>query len=180
MTRPATRRWILWLPLAGFFILFALVALALFAPADRTVKSQLVGAPLPSFALQPIVSGKPGLASTDLAAGEPRLVNVFASWCVPCIAEAPHLLELQRKGAVIDAIAIRDTEADIRRFLDRHGDPFRAIGDDPHRQVQLALGSAGVPETFVVDGQGRVTHQHVGPILAADVPDLLAELEKAR
>jgi cytochrome c biogenesis protein CcmG, thiol:disulfide interchange protein DsbE len=105
---------------------------------------------------------------------------LFASWCVPCIAEAPVLTELQRRGVVIDAIAIRDRPEDVAAFLASHGDPFDRIGSDDNSRVQLALGSSGVPESFVVDGRGIIRYQHIGPIEPSDMPVILAELEKAR
>lgn len=170
---------ILWVPFAIFVGIAILVASAMYAPADRTVKSKLIGQPLPEFALDPMIDGKPGLATQAFATGRPRLLNIFASWCVPCIAEAPHLMALQQAGATIDAIAIRDTPEAVAAFLARHGDPYRAIGDDEARKVQLNLGSAGVPETFVIDGQGRIVMQHIGDIRADDVPGILAALEGA-
>lgn len=90
------------------------------------------------------------------------------------------MLRMKAAGARIDAIAIRDTPADIARFLDRYGDPFAGIGRDDASKVQLSLGSSGVPETFVVDGKGVIRHQHLGNITENDVPILLAELAKAR
>ncbi|RHW17060.1 DsbE family thiol:disulfide interchange protein [Sphingomonas gilva] len=172
------RRWALWLPLAFFAVVLAVVGYGLVRPPDEPLRSHLVGQRLPAFSLPAALPGRPTV--TGAATGEPRLINIFASWCVPCIAEAPQLLQLEAAGARIDAIAIRDTPADIARFLDRHGDPFAAIGRDDASKVQLALGSAGVPETFVVDGNGVIRHQHLGNITEEDVPVLLAELEKAR
>ena len=165
------------------FLLLLLVAgfvWRLANPADPVVRSQLVGQPVPQFELPPAVPGKPGLSSADLSAGEPQLVNIFASWCIPCIVEAPVLEQLHRSGVPIDAIAIRDRPEDVAAFLREHGDPFRRIGADDHSRVQLALGSSGVPESFVVDGRGIIRYQHVGPIAPADVPKILAEMEKAR
>lgn len=173
------RRWLIWLPLIAFLGLILLVANELRAPADRLVRSKLVNKPLPGFALPPMVAGKPGLKSDEVGGG-PRLLNVFASWCVPCIAEAPQLMALRRAGVRIDAIAIRDTPADVRRFLDRYGDPYATIGDDAERRVQIALGSSGVPETFYIDGRGRIARQHVGDIRAEDVPDILRTLERLK
>jgi cytochrome c biogenesis protein CcmG, thiol:disulfide interchange protein DsbE len=169
-----------WLPLAAFLGLAALVGWSLWRPADRTVRSELVSKPLPAFRLAPLVAGKPGVASADFGRGRPRLLNVFASWCVPCAAEAPQLMALRRAGVEIDAVAIRDTGPAVRAFLARYGDPYRAIGDDPQSAAQLALGSSGVPESFVVDGRGRIVRQHVGDIRAEDVPGLLATLRAAR
>src|SRR3546814_19704898 len=110
--------------------------------------------PVPQFDLSGEIAGRPGLDAGDLKTGRPVLVNVFASWCIPCVAEAPQLLAMKRQGAVIQAIAIRDTGEAVTRFLERHGDPFARIGFDPESRVQRAFGSGGVPETFVVAGKG--------------------------
>lgn len=174
------KRLILWVPLAVFVGFVALVASGLISPGDRTIRSRLVGQPLPQFALAPAVPTHPGLASADLASGGPRLVNVFASWCGPCAIESPQLLALQRRGIPIDAIAIRDRTQDVAAFLARYGDPFERIGSDPNTQVQIALGSSGVPETFVVDARGIIRHQHIGAIMEQDLPALIAAWEAAR
>ena len=174
------RRWLIWAPLCAFGVIVALVAWGLWRPADRTVRSAMVGKPLPDFALAGIAPGKPGLSSADFRRGQPRLLNVFASWCLPCIAEAPQLMALKAAGAPVDAIAIKDTPADIAAFLRRNGDPYARIGDDRHSRVQLALGSSGVPETFVIDGRGMIVAQHVGDIRADDVPALMQALADAR
>ena len=108
------------------------------------------------------------------------MVNVFASWCVPCIAEAPLLMELKRRGLAIDAVAVRDRPEDVAAFLGRHGDPFDGIGSDPESKVQLALGSSGVPESFIVDGSGIIRYQHMGPIEPDDLPVIMREWEAAR
>lgn len=174
------KRWLIWVPFAVALGLLALVGWGLYKPADRTVRSALVGERLPQFALPPIVPGKPGLATAAFATGKPRLLNVFASWCIPCIAEAPQLLKLKQAGVEIDAVAIRDTPAAIADFLARNGDPYAAIGDDKTSSVQLALGSSGVPETFVIGGDGRIVLQHVGDIRAEEVPGLIAAVRNAR
>jgi len=168
------------MPLAILLLFVAAVAWRLGSPADEKIASKMIGQPVPTFTLAPAVSGKAGLASTDLASGQPRLVNVFASWCVPCIAEAPLLGEISKRGVPIDAVAVRDRPEDVAAFLERNGDPFDRIGADPESKVQLALGSSGVPETFVVDGRGIIRYQHMGPIEPGDVPRLVAEWEAAR
>jgi cytochrome c biogenesis protein CcmG/thiol:disulfide interchange protein DsbE len=163
-------------------LVWVLIAFAwrLIQPPDPTIRSQLVNRDVPQFVLPPVLPGKPGLKSTDLATGEPRLLNIFASWCVPCVAEAPVLEELRRKGVKIDGIAIRDTSGAVAAFLDRNGNPYDHIGSDRNSSVQLALGSVGVPETFIIDGKGVIRFQYVGPIGPANVPTILDELEKAR
>ncbi|MES2338721.1 MAG: redoxin family protein [Pseudomonadota bacterium] len=174
------KRWLIWLPFVAFAAVLWLAATQLRTPADRTVRSALVGQRVPDFTLSAMLADKPGLASTDLATGEPRLLNVFASWCVPCVAEAPQLMALKQAGVRIDAIAIRDKPDAIRRFLANYGDPYTRIGDDRASAVQLALGSSGVPETFVIDGRGKIVLQHVGDIRPDEVAGILAAVKAAR
>ena len=168
------------LPLLVLAAFVVAVAWRLTKPADEEIRSQLVGQPVPAFALAPALPGRAGLRSSDLVSGQPRMINVFASWCVPCIAEAPLLLELKRRGVPIDAIAVRDRPEDVAAFLDRHGDPFERIGSDPESRVQLALGSSGVPETFIVDGRGIIRYQHLGPIEPGDMATIVREWEAAK
>jgi cytochrome c biogenesis protein CcmG, thiol:disulfide interchange protein DsbE len=174
------RRLILWLPLAVFAAFVLTVALGLYAPSSRDIPSQMVGKPMPDFVLPAALPGRPGLAKADLTKGQPHLVNVFASWCVPCIAEAPQLLALKQRGIPIEAIAIRDRPQDLADFLSRWGDPFDRIGSDTDSRVQLAMGSSGVPETFVVDGQGIIRHQHIGDIRPENVDEIAAAYEAAK
>jgi cytochrome c biogenesis protein CcmG/thiol:disulfide interchange protein DsbE len=173
------RRVLLWAPLVLFVLVFGLVAGGLIRPGERTVHSAMIGKPLPALTLPALLPGKPGVATAELK-GKPRLLNVFASWCIPCIAEAPQLLKLKQAGVEIDAIAIRDTPEAVQAFLARNGDPYARIGDDKASRAQLALGSSGVPETFVIDAAGRIAYQHIGDIRADDVAMLLAQLEKAK
>ncbi|HEX7656606.1 MAG TPA: redoxin family protein, partial [Sphingomonas sp.] len=103
----------------------------------------------------------------------------FASWCIPCMAESPQLMALKQQGVAIDAVAVRDTPENIAAFLKRFGDPYERIGDDRQSALQLALGSSGVPETYIIDGHGRIVDQHIGDIRAEDIPDILTALKKA-
>jgi cytochrome c biogenesis protein CcmG/thiol:disulfide interchange protein DsbE len=135
---------------------------------------------VPSFELRPAAPGKPALSSKDLGTGQPRLLNIFASWCVPCIGEAPVLDQLKKQGVQIDGIAIRDRPDELTQFLARNGDPFDRIGSDPESKTQLAFGSSGVPETFVVDGRGVIRLQHIGAIEPDEVPAITAAVEQAR
>jgi cytochrome c biogenesis protein CcmG/thiol:disulfide interchange protein DsbE len=174
------RRLILWAPLAAFAIFVIVVALNLRAPSDRTIRSRMIGRAVPQFSLPPAVPGRPAVANDGTPAGEPRILNVFASWCVPCIAEAPHLMTLKQRGLAIDAIAIRDRPEDVADFLARYGDPYRGIGLDADSRVQLSLGSSGVPETFIVDRNGVIRFQHIGPIDQGNIAEILAAYEAAR
>lgn len=173
------RRALIWAPLLLFALAFALVASGLIKPGDRTIHSAMVNKPLPRIALPGLLPGRAGIDSTKLT-GKPRLINVFASWCIPCIAEAPQLMKLKAAGVEIDAIAVRDTPEAIQAFLARNGDPYAAIGDDKQSAAQLALGSSGVPETFVINSKGVIVDQHIGDIRAEDIPKLLMALEAAK
>ncbi|HEY0413545.1 MAG TPA: DsbE family thiol:disulfide interchange protein [Allosphingosinicella sp.] len=174
------RRLLLWVPLAFFIAFVAIAVVKLRTPGDETIRSQMIGKPMPAFALAPAVPSHPGLRLADLQAGRPRLVNVFASWCIPCRVEAPQLAALRARGVPIDGIAIRDRSEDVGAFLAQYGDPFDRIGSDPRSRVQFDLGSSGVPETFVIDGCGTIRLQHIGDIRPEDMAEILAAWEKAR
>lgn len=171
------KRLALWLPLIGFAAVVALAIRALVHPADPVVRSGMIGRTLPDFAAPPLIPGKPGVARAMFVGDKPRLLNVFASWCVPCAAEAPQLARLKAAGVTIVAVAVRDKPGDVAAFLARYGDPFAAIGSDPESRLQLSLGSSGVPESFVVDAHGRIILQHISAITDDDVPRILHALE---
>jgi cytochrome c biogenesis protein CcmG/thiol:disulfide interchange protein DsbE len=167
-------------PLVLLLAIIAALVWRLAIPADTNVHSTLEGKPVPAFELAPILPNKPALASADLATGVPHLVNVFASWCVPCVTEVKVLQRLKDRGVHIEGVAVRDRTADLADFLARNGDPYERIGSDPQSRVQISLGSSGVPESFVVDGKGVIRYQQIGPIEASDVQMILAKLEQAR
>ena len=167
-------------PLVLLLLVMAGLIWRLATPVDTNVQSKLEGKAVPAFNLPAALPGRAPLSSADLATGRPRLVNIFASWCVPCITEVKVLQQLKAQGVQIDGIAIRDRPADVAAFLARNGDPYDRIGSDQQSAVQIALGSSGVPESFVVDGRGTIRYQHIGPVEAADVPSILSEMEKAR
>ena len=173
------KRLVLWVPLGAFILFLAVVAAGLYAPRQEAVPSNMIGQPLPDFALAPAIPGRPGLTSTELRMGRPHLVNIFASWCIPCRTEAVQLAELTRRGIPVDGIAVRDRPEDLQAFLSTYGDPFSAIGADVDRRVQLDIGSAGVPETFVIDGRGIIRHQHIGAITDADLPEIMSAYQEA-
>ena len=171
--------WRLWVPLLLFSGFLGLAAYQLTQPKSEFVESRMIGKELPYFALPPAMEGVEGAANADFADGKPRLLNIWASWCVPCIAEAPHLESLKQQGVEIVGIAIRDRPEDVARFLAQNGNPYSRIGRDDLSEVQLAIGSSGVPETFVIDGKGVIRHQHIGEIRPEHVPLLLEKLQEA-
>ena len=169
-----------WIPLMLFAGFVGVAAYQLTQPKDEFVRSAMIGQPLPQFTLKPAVAELPGTSAADFRDGTPRLLNIWASWCLPCIAEAPQLERLRDAGVEIVGVAIRDRPEDVAAFLARHGNPYTRIGADDLSEVMLAIGSQGVPETFVIDGRGTIVYQHMGDILASDVPVLLEKLEAAR
>ena len=172
--------WTMWLPLALFAAFCTVVAVQLIRPANTEVASAMIGKPLPQFELKPASADRPGLKTFDLMDGHPKLLNIFASWCVPCAAESPQLLELERRGATIVGVAVRDHPEDVAGFLRQYGNPYARIGADDLSEVQLGIGSSGVPETFVVDGRGVIRYQHIGDIRPESIDLLLEKLQEAR
>jgi cytochrome c biogenesis protein CcmG/thiol:disulfide interchange protein DsbE len=128
------------------------------------VPSVLIGKPVPAFALAPVKGRTLGLASTDLV-GEASLVNVFASWCTACRDEHPLLMRLKREGIVaVHGLNYKDEPDDAAEWLDELGDPYTRTGADRDGRVAIDWGVYGVPETFVVDREGRIIHKHIGAI----------------
>lgn len=175
---PARRSWLLWLPVALLSLVLGLGVWKLTQPGDTAVRSALIGRAMPILDLPAALPDRPTMAP---ATGEgPRIVNLFASWCVPCRAEAPQLEALADEGVPIDGIAIHDTADALRTFLNTAGDPYLTIASDTEGRAQIAFGSSGVPESYIVDGAGVVRYQHIGPIMPQDLATVRAELAKAR
>jgi cytochrome c biogenesis protein CcmG/thiol:disulfide interchange protein DsbE len=150
------------------------IGLALGLTRDPSIlPSALIGKEVPEFDLPPVEGlDRPGLSSADLK-GRVVLVNVFASWCVPCRAEHPLLMRLADQGVAIYGINYKDKPDQIDAWLGELGDPFRRIGADRSGRVAIDWGVYGVPETFVIDGDGRIRHKFVGPLMPQDVDQTL-------
>jgi cytochrome c biogenesis protein CcmG/thiol:disulfide interchange protein DsbE len=166
------RRYLLW-PLAVFAILAALFAFALRSGDPSKLPSALIGRAVPEMALPPLEGlsdgerAVGGFTSADLAKGQVSVVNFWASWCVPCVQEHPLLMALKERTSVpIYGVNYKDQPAAARRFLGRYGNPFAAVGVDGNGRAAIEWGVYGMPETFLVDGQGRIFYKHVGPITA--------------
>ncbi|MBU6206310.1 MAG: redoxin family protein [Alphaproteobacteria bacterium] len=172
-----TKRLWLWLPFAGFALVLGLLIHGLVAPESHDIPSQWVGQPMPHFDLPAASSSRPGFSSANLTAGKPHLVNIFASWCIPCAAEAPQLVALTKAGVEVDGIALRDRKVDLDAFLERNGNPYARIGSDTTSSVAMALGSTGVPETYLIDSKGIIRLQHIGVLYDDDVPRLIAQMK---
>jgi len=148
----------------------------------RLVRSVLIDKPVPQFALAPVEGlDVPGFDTATLA-GEVTLVNVFASWCIPCRDEHPLLEAIKAEtGVRLFGINHSDAPENARAFLAELGNPYDAIGADRDRRVSIDWGVYGVPETFLVDAAGVIVYKHVGPLTPAAIEtELLPALEKAR
>ncbi len=187
MPAPATRteivrRVLFLLPLAVVLVLIAALAWPILQGRDpRELPSVLLDKPVPPFELPGLAAELDGLSSEELS-GRPVLVNVFASWCAPCRQEIPLFVRLAAEGVPVYGIAYKDEPEATRRFLAQLGDPYRGIGADRDGRLAIEFGVYGVPETYVVDANGRIRHRHVGEVTESvarrTLLPLLAELAK--
>jgi cytochrome c biogenesis protein CcmG/thiol:disulfide interchange protein DsbE len=183
---PSIRRFGLALPLLVFAVLAGLFWYALHGGDPSRLPSALIGKSVPQFDLPPIdgllADGKdvPGFASADLAQGEPTVVNVFASWCVECQVEHPLLLALGKEpGIRLYGIDYKDDAASARRFLGRYGNPYARVGADGSGRTAIDFGVYGVPETYVIGGDGKIAFRHVGPLTETVINNTILPLLKS-
>ena len=167
------------IPLAAFLALAGLFYSRLGADSGR-LPSALVGRPAPQFALPPLPgANKPAFSDADLRTGSVTIVNVFASWCGPCRDEHPYLMKLaaderlKARGVRIAGLAYKDEPAQSLRFLQSLGNPYVLIGVDRSGRAGVEWGVYGVPETFVVKGDGTIAYKYVGPISEQGLRDRL-------
>ena len=132
------------------------------APEPGHAASPRAAKPLPEFVLPQVLAPGREFRSDELR-GEPALHNVWASWCPPCLAELPLLISVTDEVRIY-GINYKDKRGDAIRWLDQHGNAFFKSGHDPEREVARRFGIYGVPETFVIDRNGRTVHRHTGPI----------------
>ena len=183
---PGRRRLFVVLPLIVFLALAALFYFRLGSGDPSRIPSALIGRPVPPTDLPP-VSGLerggrpvPGLSAADFS-GAVSVLNVWASWCVPCHDEAPLLMRLaEDKRIRVVGINYKDQPDNARRFLGRYGNPFAAAGADQNGRASIDWGVYGVPETFLVGRDGRIAFKLVGPITPQNFDSVLKpEIEKA-
>jgi len=179
---PEPRRWLALLPLLVFMALAGIFLAQLLSDRDTTtVPSALIGQPAPATPLPPLDGvDLPGFEPSRLA-GKVTLVNVWASWCVPCRQEHPVLMELARQGRVdIVGFNYKDKPENARRFLAELGNPYAALGVDESGRSAIDWGVYGIPETFLVGKDGNIAWKHVGPFDPRNVETtLMPEIEKA-
>ena len=183
---PRRRPWLMALPLVAFAALAALFWFRLGSGDPAKIPSALIGRPAPQTTLPPLQglardgAQVPGLDPT-LFKGKVSVVNVWASWCVPCHDEAPLLTELaQDKRLQMVGINYKDAPDNARRFLGRYGNPFGMVGVDGNGRAAIEWGVYGVPETFVVGRDGTIVYKMVGPVTADNINTVLKiEIDKA-
>lgn len=189
VNRPKRRRfgWVA-APLLIFVALALMFFYALQTGDPSRLPSALIGKPVPQFSLERLPglvdSGQPvpGFGNADLARGEATVVNFWASWCVPCVQEHPVLVEMVRRtGVALYGVNYKDQTTAARRFLGHYGNPYRAVGVDGNGRTAIEWGVYGMPETFVVDGNGRIVYKHVGPITVQALESkIIPAIETAR
>jgi cytochrome c biogenesis protein CcmG, thiol:disulfide interchange protein DsbE len=185
-TAGRNRRVLVLLPLAAFLALAALFFVRLGAGDASRIPSALLGREAPATDLPPVAGlerdGKPipGIAPADFKSAV-TVLNVWASWCVPCHDEAPLLMQLARDSRIrVVGINYKDQADNARRFLGRYGNPFAASGADASGRAAIEWGVYGVPETFIVGRDGKIAYKLVGPITPDNIERVMKpEIEKA-
>lgn len=164
----------------GLFVAIAIALATGLTLRPRDIPSALIGKPAPEFALPPLYGDAEPFVTADLSDGTARIVNVWASWCVPCVAEHPILTELTARGISVYGINYKDQPEDAKLFLRRLGNPFARIGVDPDGRAGIEWGVYGVPETFVVTGDGRIVYKTISTLtretVETEILPLLEEL----
>jgi cytochrome c biogenesis protein CcmG, thiol:disulfide interchange protein DsbE len=185
-SKPERRSWLMALPLVGFLALAGLFLLRLNGDDPSKIPSALIGHPAPQTAL-PALEGLvnndtqvPGLDPATFK-GKVSIVNVWASWCIPCHEEAPLLTALgQDKRLQLIGINYKDAPDNARRFLGRYGNPFGIVGVDGNGRAAIEWGVYGVPETFIVGREGTIVYKMVGPVTPENIDTVLKpEIDKA-
>jgi len=165
--RGGFRPWMA-VPALGAVAVLSTFLLGLGREDADVLPSMLIDKPAPEFALDGL-GDRPGLETADLAGGGVKLVNVWASWCGPCRVEHPFLMALSWEGVTLHGINYKDDPENAEGFLTELGDPYERVGADTTGRVGIEWGVYGVPETYVIDGQGHIVYRHVGPIQGRDV-----------
>jgi len=174
---PSRRRFGYLVPAVLFVALLILLGVGL-TRDPRLVPSPLVGKSIPEFDLPPLPKRNDGLSNADLA-NKVSLVNVFASWCTACRDEHPLFMEMQAKGILpIHGINYKDRPEDAERWLAQLGDPYDRIGADRDGRVSIEWGVYGVPETFLIDPNGKILYKHIGAVTPKALEEKILPLAK--
>jgi len=181
---PRGRLWLALLPLVGFLVIAGLLLLRLGAGDSSRLPSALIGQPAPPLNLAGL-DGAHGVTDADLRKGHVTLVNIFASWCEPCHIEHEYLMALasdpalKAQGVALYGVAQKDSAENIRRFLGAAGDPYGKVGLDLDGRAGIDWGVYGVPETFILKGDGTISYKVIGP-MGADTLESVVKPEIAK
>ena len=171
------KRLIYFAPLVLFVGLLAVLGYYNFHKKERLEPRAMVGKSVPEVVINDLQDGTPASLKALVAGHDkPVLVNVFASWCAPCIAENPQLMALKAKGVTIIGIAWKDEPQNTLNFLARHDNPYVKTLTDPEGKMALALGITGVPETYIISPDGTITDKIAGPIVPDTFDAVYAEV----
>lgn len=170
------------LPLMAFAVLTVALGIGLFRGDRDVLRSTFLDEPAPVFSVPKYQAEGETVSLEQMKGDGPFVLNFWASWCGPCIVEHPEITKLSKlDGVRVFGINYKDKPADAQRFLDRYGNPFTEIGVDEAGRAAIEYGVAALPETFVINGEGRVIYKHVGPINPGDFDEkLLPAIEAAR
>lgn len=182
------RRILVMAPVFVFAILSLFLLFRLFGSDPSTIPSALIGKPVPEFVMPPLEglatenTQVPGLSSSELRQGKVSVINVWASWCGPCRLEHPFLTQIATIERInFFGINYKDKPENALQFLSELGNPFQAVGVDIKGRMSIDWGVYGIPETFIITGDGRISYKHVGPINDTILETIIfPEIEKAR
>jgi cytochrome c biogenesis protein CcmG/thiol:disulfide interchange protein DsbE len=160
-----------------FVALLALLAVGL-KLNPREVPSPLIGKPAPAFEL-PLLAKPEQRFSEKTLLGKPWVLNVWASWCPPCLAEHPVVSQMSRSGlAPVVGLNYKDTREEALPWLERNGNPFQVVVFDPNGRIGIDYGVYGVPETYVIDRAGIIRYKHIGPLTPEVVQERIEPMLK--
>lgn len=165
-------KWLLMIPVILFAALAGLFAAGMFLGQGEELPSALIGEPAPALELSEI-EGLPPLTDAMLRDGEVKIVNFWASWCAPCRVEHPNLMQLAAEGVPIYGVNYKDFDPNARAFLADLGDPYVAVGADRQGGEAINWGVYGVPETYLVGGDGTILLRMAGPVTQRELANRL-------
>jgi cytochrome c biogenesis protein CcmG/thiol:disulfide interchange protein DsbE len=172
-------RWLMVLPPVIFAGMAGMFLWGMNRSDAGVVPSALIGRAAPALPAE-AVAGLPGATAADLRSGVPMLVNFWASWCPPCRAEHPTLHRLAEEGVRIVGVNFRDDAANAAAYIADEGNPFIGVPFDPRGRTAIDWGVTAPPETFILDGQGRILYRFQGPLVGDDYEQrFLPEWKKA-
>lgn len=171
----------LWMlvPALGAVMVLAVFLLGLQRDNATILPSALINKPVPDFEIAALRDGEAPLSAAAMQEPGVKLVNVWASWCGPCRIEHPNIEALAQEGVTIHGINYKDDDANAEAFLQELGDPYTLIGADRKGRGGIEWGVYGVPETFVINGEGTIVYKHVGPLVQKDMAKMRQMIAKA-